>query len=278
MRQHPDNSAESFDETRAVPAPLDGDEGDSLLLDPTQFEDLDALYRQALAAMEAVDAGCEAAGRMLAEPRPPTAADAAAGPTSDVQPARGPVGVALQSDAAPPPEAPVTPAQIVEAVLFVGGSPITSKKLCSLLRDSFDQSYVENLVDELNARYSRENRPYTIEFGEGGFRLALKPEFESVRRRVYGLGPREVKLTHDALELLALVAYRQPISRQEIQEIGKPNSAVLLRQLLRRELIALERGASGPDDVAYRTTPRFLQLFGIGTAAELPRADELTLK
>jgi segregation and condensation protein B len=172
----------------------------------------------------------------------------------------------------------VTPRQIIEAALFVGGGPLTARKLCSLLRGDFEPAFIEGVVDDLNQQYAAQNRPYEIRLGEGGYQLLLRPEFAPLAHRVYGLGPKEVKLSQDALELLALVAYRQPISEAEIEELGKEKPGSTLRQLLRRELIALERGDKGRKDVTYRTTPRFLQLFGLSDLDELPQADELSFK
>jgi segregation and condensation protein B len=108
--------------------------------------------------------------------------------------------------------------------------------------------------------------------------MTLRPEFDRVRNRVYGLGPKEVKLSQEALEVLALVAYRQPVSQQQIEEACKKNAGGLLRQLLRRELVVIERPDKKQKDVQYRTTARFLSLFGLADIDELPRADELDLK
>lgn len=108
--------------------------------------------------------------------------------------------------------------------------------------------------------------------------MELRQSFESVRNRVFGFGPKEVKLSRDALEVLALVAYRQPISPDEIEQIGKPKPGGVLRHLLRRELVAIERGESGRTDVRYTTTPRFLRLFGLSRLDELPQAEDVDFK
>ena len=86
-----------------------------------------------------------------------------------------------------------------------------------------------------------------------------------------------MRLTQEALEVLALVAYHQPITREEIQALGKEKAGGVLRHLLRRELVQLER-EEGSGEVRYRTTPRFLQLVGIRDLDDLPRADALTFK
>ena len=171
-----------------------------------------------------------------------------------------------------------TPKQVIEAALFVGGPPLTLKKLCYVLRGDYDLEFVEQAIDDLNQQYLHECRPYEIRLGEGGYRLVLHEEFQRLRNRVYGIGPREVKLSQDVLEVLALVAYRQPITQPQIEELGKTSPGPVLRQLLRRELISLERDTQDRKQVKYRTTRRFLSVFGLGNLDELPQADDLMFK
>jgi segregation and condensation protein B len=175
-------------------------------------------------------------------------------------------------------EGRVLPRQVVEALLFVGGQALTGKRLADLLGDGFAAEHVEEMIAGLNEQYTRENRPYEVRLSEGGYRMVLRAEFERVRHRVYGLGPKDVKLSQDALEVLALVAYQQPVTRVDVEATGKPNAAALLRQLLRRELIRLERGDGSADDVRYFTTSRFLQLFGLASLDDLPRAEDVVFK
>lgn len=172
----------------------------------------------------------------------------------------------------------VTARQVIEAAIFVGGDPLTSKKLCYMLKGDYDLDAVERAIEDLNLQYVDEARPYEIRLGEGGYRMVLREDFERIRNRVFGIGPREVKLSQDVLEVLALVAYRQPITPEEIEELGKAKPGPLLRQLLRRELISLERDAENRKRVTYSTTKRFLSLFGLGSLDELPQADELAFK
>lgn len=172
----------------------------------------------------------------------------------------------------------ISPRQVIEAALFVGSQPLTAKKLCYLLRGDFDLDFIEQTIDQLNHQYLAEERPYEIRFGEGGYRFVLHEEFQRLRNRVYGIGPREVKLSQDVLEVLALVAYRQPVTQADLEGLGKSNPGPSLRQLLRRELISLERDPQDRKNVKYRTTRRFLSVFGLGKLDELPQADELMFK
>lgn len=189
------------------------------------------------------------------------------------------------SDSAPPEMSEaafatprIQPAKIIEAALFVGGMPLTIKRLSGMLRDEFDRDFIERTIDELNLRYDEENRPYEIRLEEGGYRMLLRPEFESVRNKSYGFGPKEVRLSQEAIEVLALIAYRQPITKEQIEQAAKANPNGVLRQLLRREIIGLERTGKMAKDVTYHTTARFLQIFGIADLDELPHAEDLNFK
>ena len=175
------------------------------------------------------------------------------------------------------PNANVTPRQILEALLFVGGEPLTARKLVNVLRGEFSVEFIETQLDELNLLYAREGRPYEIRLGEGGYRMVLREDFERIRRKAYGLGPKEVKLTQEAIEVLAVIAYHQPVSTATIDELGKPGSSGVIRQLIRRELVAVER-TKGSKEVTYRTTPRFLSLFGLRNVNELPRLEQVGYK
>jgi segregation and condensation protein B len=184
-------------------------------------------------------------------------------------------GSTRATDAAqPPPNA----TRIIEACLFVGGQPLSAKRLATLLESTGEPSYLERLIDELNLEYASQQRPYEIRLGDGGYRMALRTEFEAVRNRVYGVGPRDVKLSQDVLEVLALVAYQQPITHAAVEGCGKVNVANILRQLLRRELITLTRIDQTRNGVEYRTSGRFLQLFGLGNLNELPRPEDLAMR
>ena len=180
-----------------------------------------------------------------------------------------------------PPEKParrVSPRQIIEAVLFVGGGPVPVRRLVDVFRDEFDSEFVERTVEELDAQYRSENRPYQITSADDGYRMELTREFTKVRHRVFGLAPKEVRLGQDALEILALVAYRQPISRKEVDGLAGRNAGSVLNQLVRRELLRVARSESGDREVSYRTTPRFLQVFGLRSIDDLPQAEALSFK
>jgi segregation and condensation protein B len=192
-----------------------------------------------------------------------------------------PADLAVHSVTPEPPR--VSEKHVVEAALFVGGMPLTAKKLSGLFHTDHGFGFVECLIDELNQQYQKEGRPYSITLGEGGYRMTLLPDFDSVRNKVFGYGPKDVKLSQEVLEVLSLVAYKQPITRSQMETLGKANPGPLLRQLLQRELIRIDREHSVNEsqrksDPPYATTPRFLSLFGLGSLHDLPIAEDFNFK
>lgn len=244
--------------------------------------DLEAAYRKALEANDAVEWEFDhlAPAEEATEDGVPTEDSTAGDSDGDAATESGEDSEsAAQSENKPDPiPQRVTARQVIEAAIFVGGDPLTSKKLCYMLKGDYDLDAVERAIEDLNLQYVDEARPYEIRLGEGGYRMVLREEFERIRNRVFGIGPREVKLSQDVLEVLALVAYRQPITPEEIEDLGKAKPGPLLRQLLRRELISLERDTENRKRVTYSTSKRFLSLFGLGSLDELPQADELAFK
>lgn len=183
----------------------------------------------------------------------------------------------VEPESEPDSETTVSPHQIIESALFVGGKPLTTKNLRTLFRGDVSTDDLVELIDQLNHLYASENRPYEVRLHEGGYVLELREEHQALRRKVFGLGPREVKLTTDALEVLSLIAYHQPISGQEIEDLGKSKPKGMIRHLLRRELIQIERSEDSKE-VRYRTTDKFLKLLAIRDLEDLPRAEALTFR
>lgn len=174
------------------------------------------------------------------------------------------------------PHCPINPRSIVEAILFVGrpdNSTFSARELAAMMR-GVSPSEVEQIVGELNAVYERDEAPYRIEGASTGYRLVLIPEFERMRDKFYGR-VREAKLSPAALEVLSIIAYKQPVTAEEISELrGAPNAAALAT-LVRRRLVRLERSTEPGEQPRYWTTERFLKLFGLDNLSALPRSEEL---
>ena len=251
---------------------------------PANEDDLEAAYLRALTALEnAEDAFQDIIEETAADLADVTelvseveeASPVSVGEKLDAVTEREPVDLKPQPDS--DSESHVTPLQIIESALFVGGKPLTTKNLRTLFRGDVSTDDLVDLIDQLNQLYLSENRPYEVQLHEGGYILQLREEHQALRRKVFGLGPREVKLTQDALEVLSLVAYHQPITKEEIEDLGKSKPNGTLRHLLRRELIQLERSEE-TKEVRYRTTDRFLDLLAIRDLDDLPRAEALTFR
>ena len=163
--------------------------------------------------------------------------------------------------------------RLVEAMLFVGGSPLTLAKATEVIR-GLNQDHLIEAVDSLNDVYRRQGRPYLIEERERGYVLALRPAYRFVQERLQA-DVREARLSLAAVEVLSVIAYRQPVSRQEIDTLRGRESGGQVRQLVRRGLVAvLDRAATG-GAICYATTQRFLELFGLSGLDDLPRTEDL---
>lgn len=175
---------------------------------------------------------------------------------------------APEGESAPPPLR-----RIVEAMLFVGGAPLTAERAAEAVRGLSGEQF-RDLIDGLNRDYRRQSRPYRIQVREHGYELALQPRFRGVHERLYG-STREARLSPVSLDVLALVAYRQPITRQDVEALRGGESGSALRQLVRLGLVAVQRGESAQRAVEYSTTSRFLAMFQLRSLDDLPRTQDL---
>jgi len=166
---------------------------------------------------------------------------------------------------------------IIEAVLFVGNRenrPIGADQIIEKLRNVSEEEVVQT-VAHLNRQYQERNSPYIILPECGGYRMVLRPEFEPVRANFYGK-VRETRLSQQVIDILAIVAYRQPITAEEVQNIRRRPCAATLNQLVRRNLLKISREVQDKKSVVrYQTTSRFLELFQIKSLDDIPRVDEL---
>ena len=162
----------------------------------------------------------------------------------------------------------------LEAVLFLAREPVTSRKLAQLAHLA-DGTEARTLVRRLNRWYDETGSAFRAEELAGGFQLLSRPKFGAWLRRLYN-SPVEVRLSAPALETLAVVAYRQPVLRAEIEAIRGVDCGEILRQLLDRDLV---RTAGRAEELGrpywYATTKRFLQVFGLRHLDDLPRVELL---
>ena len=165
----------------------------------------------------------------------------------------------------------VSPKSILEAMLFVGdreNKPLFLKNACELIRNVSEMEAVEILAD-LNERYYHNGAPYKIVPDQGGYRFVLLSKYDRLLERFSGK-TKEFRLSQTAIDVLALVAYRQPITLADILDV-RPSASNVVSQLLKRDLISIEKQVIDKKKVpVYRTTTRFLKLFNLSSLDELP--------
>ncbi|HEV2132292.1 MAG TPA: SMC-Scp complex subunit ScpB [Longimicrobiaceae bacterium] len=164
--------------------------------------------------------------------------------------------------------------RIVEALLFASESPLSAAELARV-DEALDEEQIERAVAELRLEYERDGRAFGIYEIAGGYQLLTSPEYLPYLERLDAI-PLAPRLSAPALETLAIIAYRQPVGRAEIEEIRGVGAGGVLRTLQERELVEVVGRAEGLGrPLLYGTTQHFLEHFGFRSLAELPRPDEL---
>jgi segregation and condensation protein B len=162
----------------------------------------------------------------------------------------------------------------LEAVLVLARESLSSRKLAQYAGLA-DGTQARTLIRRLNERYDAAGRAFRIEQVAGGYQLRTRRIFAPWLRRLAHV-PGESRLSAPALETLAVVAYRQPVPRADIEAIRGVNCGEILRQLMERELVRVcGRGEELGRPFLYATTSRFLELFGLMQLGDLPRAEML---
>lgn len=161
----------------------------------------------------------------------------------------------------------------IEAILFASGRPVAIKDLAQLLEA--DPAEIREALALLAEHASPEGRGVSLEEVAGGWRYVTRPEHDGLLRRFFEISERS-RLSLAALETLAIIAYRQPITAPEISDLRGVNSSGVLKTLFDKKLIT----TAGKKPVVgtpffYRTTREFLIRFGLNDLADLPRPEEL---
>lgn len=164
--------------------------------------------------------------------------------------------------------------QIIEALLFASDAPLTAEDL-SRGEEDLDMEAVGEAIAALRADYEAQERAFQIYEIGGGYQLLTRPEYSPHLER-FETVPRNTRVSGASLEVLAIIAYRQPIGRAEVEEIRGVGSSHVLRTLQELGLIdVVARGEGLGRPLLYGTTARFLDHFGFASLDELPRPDEL---
>jgi segregation and condensation protein B len=163
---------------------------------------------------------------------------------------------------------------IVEALLFASDSPVPMGKIRSIVDDVTAQQ-VDDIVAQLNGEYENQGRSFHIIEVAGGFQFATHPQYASWIKRLYR-GRRLPRLSSAALETLAIIAFKGPIIRSEIEAIRGVSTEGVLKTLLERNLITVTGRQEGPGrPLLYATTQDFLIYFGLKSLSDLPKPKEL---
>jgi len=164
--------------------------------------------------------------------------------------------------------------QIIEALLFANAMPINQAQLNQVF-DSSVPSLKES-VERLNDFYLSNERPYSINSIAGGYQLVTNPDYDIWIRRLLGKS-NKLTLSSAALDTLAIIAYKQPIGRYDIEAIRGVDSSGVIKTLLTRNLIMIKGRADGPGrPLLYSTTKRFLDHFGLNRLSDMPKLKEVS--
>ena len=164
------------------------------------------------------------------------------------------------------------PIDVVEALLFASDTPLESERIREVL-ELADAVSARALVEELRARYDAAECALTVVEVGGGFRMVTRPEIAPWLLRLAKTRTR-ARLSRPALETLAIVAYRQPVSRPEVDTLRGVNSEGVLDNLLERRLLRIAGRKEAPGrPFLYETTREFLVAFGLRDIGDLPKVE-----
>jgi len=163
---------------------------------------------------------------------------------------------------------------VIEALIFASESPLPLEKICAVL-DGVDKTEVKDALDKLIAGYEERQSGISVQEVAGGFQFRTRPHLAVWVKRLKGTKPGS--LTPAALETLAIVAYRQPIVKAEIESVRGVDVSAPLKGLLEKKLIRILGRKDVPGKpIIYGTTKKFLEVFNLKELADLPTMRELT--
>lgn len=163
--------------------------------------------------------------------------------------------------------------RIVEAVILASPEPVAPTRIAELI-PRCNPSQVRGFVKELNAEYEEQRRAFDIWEVAGGFQLRSLPEFAPYLKQLKKT--RALRLSPAALETISIVAYRQPVTRAEIEHVRGVDAGAVLRSLLERHLLRIAGHREVPGrPIVYATSRRFLEVFGLAKLGDLPALREL---
>ena len=164
--------------------------------------------------------------------------------------------------------------KIVEALLFASPDPLTQAKVNLVFNP--DTYNLKEIVKNLNKQYDHEDHAFEIQQVAGGFQLVSKKEYEIFIRKLINKSGR-LSLSTAALDCLAIIAYKQPIGRYEVEAIRGVDSTGVLKTLLNRDLVKIKGRDNSPGrPLLYKTTNKFLEYFGLNRLSDMPKLKEIS--
>lgn len=169
---------------------------------------------------------------------------------------------------------------VIEALIFASDEPISGEKIRNIIIENEDQieiseETVADFVEKLNQRYDENGLSFRIERLAGGYTFVTQSKYH-YWLSIFQHENAFRKLSQSAIESLAIVAYRQPITKPEIDQIRGVDSGYIIRQLMEKALVEVAGRAEGPGKpLLYRTTRHFLRHFGLNSVADLPKPREI---
>lgn len=163
--------------------------------------------------------------------------------------------------------------RILEALLLASAEPITAARLGRIVPESSAREVREDLA-ALNERYEQEGHGFRVEEVAGGHQLRTLPELAPFVQHLEPVPP--LRMSRAALESLAIIAYKQPVTRAEVEHVRGVDAGPVLRSLLERRLVRIAGHREVPGrPILYATTPRFLEIFGLASLSDLPTLREI---
>lgn len=255
--EQPDHPGDDFAEDETPWRP-----GQDELVQPTDASVPDQPHRGAADAV-ATDTTVDPAPASDAPQEPDASPASEREPTSDTP-----------GNSAPPGAPEITTAAVVEAVLFAADEPVTPQKLVAIIGTG-NVKEVRKHITALNKKYEEMDCSFRIEPIAGGYQMLTLPQFNVWLRQLLKVRS-ESKLSPAALETLAIIAYKQPIMRVDVESIRGVAAGEMIRQLIDKGLVKIVgRAQVIGRPLLYGTTKRFLAVFGLNSLKDLPTAQDL---
>ncbi len=165
--------------------------------------------------------------------------------------------------------------QVIEALLFASDTPLNSRKIKDIIPDVSGEKEIKKLIQQIDEKYEETSSPLKIIEVAGGYQIVTREQFDTWIKQLYK-SRQASRLTRKGLETLAIIAYKQPITKQEIEFIRGVNVDGIVRALIERNLITVKGREKAPGSpLLYGTTDYFLEYFGLKNIDDLPKLKEI---